>query len=373
MGQVREVDAISDAIIETEREIAGEAWGNEDTERADSTGDRTLESMGDGLEGQHEAGDEDAETEGEEEADGEGDDEAGDDGEGEGDEEAEGQAEPKDDTKGEVKPEAKAETREQTQGRVPSGKLREEAERRRQVEAERDDLKAKLEAATGQSTKITALEAQLAQLTQLLQGGQRQQPQAPAKEEPVTPPKAPDIFEDPTGFVEHIKEIVQQAVTPVRTDLRKQSVETSFALAHVQHKDAFEGALAAINGLNPQNPDDRATVQRIYNSANPGEELVKWHKRSTALSRVGDDPDAYERGIEERTRQALMNDPEFRKQLLASLRQEAATGGPNGGPRTEPRLPPSLARRGGSNLGVERGDHDRHDGSEQAVADAAWR
>lgn len=360
MGQIREVDAISDAIIETEREIAGEAWGTEDTERADASGDRTLESLGDGLEGQHEAAtDEDIEAVGSEEQDGEESDEEAEDGEGE----AEG---------GEVAEAATTgqQQREQEQaGRVPSGKLREEAEKRRQAEAKIAELEAKLAAAPQDNPKVAALEARLEALTQLL-NGQRQQPQA-AKEEPKAE-EVPDIFENPKGFSDYLLSAVQQAVAPVRSDLRKTQVETSFALAHNTHKDTFAKAYEAINGLNPQNPDDRATVQRIYNSANPGEELVKWHKRQSALARFGDDPDAAEARIRDETRQALLKDPEFKKQLLAEMRGEAATG-ENGAPRTTTRLPKSLARAGGSNLGVERMDHSAQDDSEQSVADAAWR
>jgi hypothetical protein len=364
MGQVREVDAISDAIVETEKEIAGDAWGNEETSALDETGDRGLEAMGEGLEGQHEQ-DDDASSEEQDAEETDGEAEEGEEGEDEGEEGEEAEtAEGKD----EPKPEAKTETREQPQGRVPAGKLREEAERRRQAE---QLLETERAARAEERKNFEALQTQVQTLTQILQG-QRQPPQPPGKEEPKTEPEVPDIFENPRGFVDHIREIVQQAVTPVRSDMKKQAVETSFALAHSTHKDTFANAFQAINKLDPQNPDDRATVQRIYNSPNPGEALVQWHKRSTALSRVGDDPDAYERSIEERTRQSLLKDPEFKKQLLAEMRQEAATG-QNGSPRTETRLPPSLARRGGSNLGVERGDHDRHDNSEQAVADAAWR
>lgn len=361
MGQVREVDAISDAIIETEREIAGEAWGIEDTERADSTGNRALESMGDGLEGQHEAAEEDEDAEGsEEETEGEESDEEAEDGEDEEGEDAE--TEPA----GEVK--TGQQNREQEPaGRVPSGKLREEAEKRRLAETA---LEAERTARAEERKNFEALQTQVQTLTQLL-SGQRQPPQ-PAKEEPKAEAEIPDIFENPKGFVEHITSLVQQAVAPVRQDVRKTAVETSFALAHATHKDTFAKAFEAINGLNPQNPDDRVTVQRIYNSPNPGEELVKWHKRTTALARFGDDPDAAEARIREETRQSLLKDPEFRKALLADLKAEASTG-ENGAPRTTTRLPKSIARAGGSNIGVERMDHGAQDNSEQSVADAAWR
>jgi hypothetical protein len=364
MGQIREVDAISDAIAETEKEIAGDAWGNEETSAHDETGNRSLEAIGGGLEGQNELEDEAGseehdgdETEGEEAE------------EGEDGEETEGsEGETGQEGKGETKPESKTgEQREQTQGRVPSGKLREEAERRRLVEQQ---LETERTARAEDRKSFEALQTQVQTLTQLL-SGQRQSPPA-AKEETPAKVEVPDIFENPQGFVDHIQNIVREAVAPVRGDMKKQAVETSFALAHATHKDVFGKAFEAINGLNPQNPDDRVTVQRIYNSPNPGEELVKWHKRSTALARFGDDPDAAEARIREETRNALLKDPEFRKQLIADMRGEAVTG-ENGAPRNTTRLPKSLARAGGSNLGVDRGDHDRFDNSEQSVADAAWR
>lgn len=369
MGQIREVDAISDAIMETEKEIAGDAWGNEETSALDETGNRTLESMGEGLEGQHDADDDagseehDADDEGEEEAeegDGdedEGQEQTGDDGKGKGKTETDPKA-------GEPKP---GEQRREPEGRVPSGKLREEAEKRRVIEQQ---LEAERVARAEDRKALDTLQTQVQTLTQLL-SGQRQPPQ-PAKQDPPAKAEVPDLFENPQGFSDYLLNAVQQAVAPVRSDLRKTQVETSFALAHATHKDTFATAFQAINQLDPQNPDDRATVQRIYNAPNPGEELVKWHKRSTALARFGDDPDAAEARIRDETRQALLKDPEFRKQLIADLRGEAQTG-ENGAPRTTTRLPKSLARAGGSNLGVERGDHDRFDNSEQSVADAAWR
>jgi hypothetical protein len=369
MGQVREVDALSDAIMETEKEIAGDAWGNEETSALDETGDRALESMGEGLEGQHEAEDDDAGSEEQEGDDEDGDEEAE---EGEDGEEAEGEGEGEA-AAGDGKTAGQTQTREEQQGgRVPSGKLREEAEKRRQAEARVAELEAKLAAAPAESPKIAALEAQLQQLATLLNG--TRQPPQPAKDEAkVDPPEVPDIFENPKGFSDYLLNAVQQAVAPVRSDLRKTQVETSFALAHNTHKETFAEAYKAINGLNPQNPDDRAVVQRIYNSTNPGEELVKWHKRSTALARFGDDPDAAEARIREEARQALAKDPEFIKSIVSSLRQEASTG-ENGRPRTEVRLPPSAQRaRAGSNVGVERMDHSAQDNSDQSVADAAWR
>ena len=60
----REDDILRDAIRGTEREIFGEAFGN-DEPVLDETGDRSLEQMGTGLEGQIEP-EEDEEPEAEE-------------------------------------------------------------------------------------------------------------------------------------------------------------------------------------------------------------------------------------------------------------------------------------------------------------------
>ncbi len=354
MGQTREEDAISTAIIETEKEIAGFAWDIEETEALDASGDRSAESLGDGLEGQHEAED-DEETEVEETEESE-------------ETEAEGEA---DGTgKGEPKPEAEEEPeqipRDTPAGRVPSGKLREANERARQAEERARQIEAQR---AEDARKLDALQTQIATLTQVV--GQRA-PTAPVVEPKVEPKAAPDIFENPTGFVDHLQQTFQSELAKRDQALQQIRVENSFAVAHAVHKDAFEEAMGAINKLNPENPDDRAIVQRIYASPNPGQAVVSWHKRNKTLQEVGDDPNAFKERIAKETRESLKNDPDFRKQLLAELRGEALNGGNDGQPRTTNRLPRSLARAG-SNVGAARSDPRDSDDSDQAVADSAWR
>jgi hypothetical protein len=145
------------------------------------------------------------------------------------------------------------------------------------------------------------------------------------------------------------------------------------AIAHALQKEPFEKAWAAVNALNVNDPDARATVQRIYASPNPGEALLSWHKRETTRAEVGDDVVAYRERVAKETREALLKDPEFRKQLIADMRGEAAVG-EDGRPRTTTRLPRSLAAAQGSNVGAAaRGDNSLDDGSPQSIADAAWR
>lgn len=343
---IREVDVIEKAIIETEREIAGSAFDQDETE-LDGTGDRNLEEMGDGLEGQHEAGD-DEETDGEEtevEAESEGEVEAA-------------------EVAGKVagQPDPKLAAEQPDTGRVPAGRLREANERARAAEAERDTIKTQL------TTFSDKLEGAMRRIDDLSRAPRAAEPKAVT--EAPAPKAAPDIFEDPKGFVDHLTGMFQTELSKRDAKFEATRVETSMAIAHGFHKDTFEKAFDAINKLDPRNPDDRATVQRIYNSSNPGDALVNWHKRSQTLAEVGDDPAAYRERIARETREALIKDPEFRKQLVADLRGEAAAGD-DGNPRTTTRLPRSLARTSGSNLGAERGAAS--DDSEQALADSAWR
>src|SRR5215475_7400414 len=107
-----EVD-IGELITATEKEIFDSGMRGQDAEDGgpeDPSGDRSLEQMGEGLEGQHEPDEDESESE---------------------DEEGEEQ---------EAEPEAEPETKpDELQGRVPSVRLREQTERARRAE---DQLKA---------------------------------------------------------------------------------------------------------------------------------------------------------------------------------------------------------------------------------------
>ena len=147
-------------------------------------------------------------------------------------------------------------------------------------------------------------------------------------------------------------------------------IETSMQVAHGIHGDAFAKAFEAIKQLDPRNPDNMVTVQRLLRSPNPGEAFVQWHKRNETLREVGDDPAKSREKVAADTRAALLADPEFRKQIIADLQAEA-NGGTTGKPNTITRLPRSLnGAPGGSRPGVA---SETFDGSPQAIAESAWR
>lgn len=342
-------DILRDAIIGTEKEIFGEAYGKDEL-TLDESGDRSIESMGEGLEGRHEL-----EDEGDEGEDGE---------QPETLEAKEGEDEAVA-TKADAE-EKPADASHETQGRVPSGRLREEAEKTRVAQAERDAFKAQLDA------EKSASQRSIAELNAKFESFLRQQQAAaqPKPAEAVKPEEAPDLFENPTAFVEHIKREQQQQIAQIQNQMREQRINTSMAMARVRHGDAFDAAFNSLKSLGADNPDNRALVQRLIDMPDPGEAVVSWHRRSEAIREVGDDPSAYKTRIAEDTRKALMADPEFRKQLIAEMRGDAMTGD-NGRPRTTVKLPASLNRAGGSNTRSPN-DLEIFDGSERATFDSAF-
>lgn len=341
---------LRDAIDGTSKEIFSEAFGKEDL-TLDETGDRGLEAMGDGLEGQVEP-DEDEEDENADNPD---------DGE---DDDKHPSEEPKKPDEVEAKAETKQEP-EEPKGRVPAGRLREEAEKARAAAAEKDALKAQLDAEKTNSQKAIAdLNAKFEALLAL----QRQQPPAQTKaDQPVKAP--PDLFEDPNAFAEHLNKQVGERFDAFIKAQRDREVNASIEAARAKHGQIFQDAWASLDGL-PKNSDTVALVRRMEASPNPGEAIVSWHKRNVAQREVGDDLDAYKARLADETRKSLMADPEFRKELLASLRGDALTGD-QGRPRTAVKLPKSLSQAPGSNARAS-DDLAIFDGSDSATFASAW-
>lgn len=337
--------AIAAAMDGTNNEIFDSAWGREESV-LDETGDTSIEAMGEGLEGQHEPEDEDD----------------GDDAEAE-DSESETESERKEPDKAAAKQDAKPDKTE-PEGRVPPGRLREANERARAAEAARDALKGQFDDVTKALNE--RLELALRRIDDLSRAAPQPQPQVQTQPKP---PEIPDLFEDPKGFVESLNRTWENRLAEASRKTEEVRLATSMQMAHAVHKDAFEKAWTASQQLDMSNPDNQVVMRRIGASPNPGEALVAWHKRNEALREVGDDPGKYRERIATETRDALMKDPEFRKQLLADLRAEAEG---DGNPNTVFNLPRSLNGARGTRAAGRSSAMDADD-SQQSVFDQAWR
>jgi hypothetical protein len=119
---------------------------------------------------------------------------------------------------------------------------------------------------------------------------------APRQQQP--PPRqvqAPDPFVDPQGYAHHVASEAAQLLETERLHNSEERARDKFGDAEVT--EAFEAAKKA--GL----IERRHFIQA--NPRHPWGELMTWWKQQKVLQTVGDDPDAYEKKVEERVRQRL--------------------------------------------------------------------
>jgi hypothetical protein len=359
----REISPLEDkllgqAVANTESEIFRSAMDMSESDEAEE-GDRSREEMGEGLEGQHEASlaeDESDEAEGTE-----GDAEAETDGE----EEAEAK-----EPKVEAKPEAKE--RDDRGKFIPHARLKEETAKLREVETARK---------ADQDRHSAELAALNKRFDEMLARQSVQQPQpVAAKVEPAAPAPKPDMFTDPDKYEQWVLDRAREnAAQDVGKIVTERFVTASMADAHETHGDEFVKAYENLTGINPvtnqvvrqinrADPVRQAEINRVVTAPNPGRALMAWQRQQATLERVGADPAKFEEGIRNETREALMKDPEFRKQLLESMKSEAASAD-NGRPRTVTRFPKSLTDVSGGQSAQSRNPSDYDDSEEGAFAD----
>lgn len=340
-----ENDILATAIKNTEAEIFRKATDAAEPSEGDEEGDQSLEEIGDGLEGQvepeeDEAGDDAEDDEAEEKADKADDDETE-------KPEAKGDDAQRDD-KGRFAEEGKGDVR--VPLKVARQQAREAEERAKIAETERDAVK----------TEMATLNAKL---DGILAGLNRPVQQPP---KPQEQPQKPDMFADPEGYEKWRDARESERIAGLEKSFSTRFVDNSLAAAHEQHGDTFTKAYQAITSQNPQDPAARALVARIWSAPNPGRAMMNWWQQQETLREVGTDPGKYKERIATETREALMKDPEFRKQLIAELKGQAS--GANGAKHVT-RIPKSLSEASGGSSARERGTSD---GSDRAVFESVF-
>ena len=361
----REISPLEDkllagAVAATETEIFRSAMDQAEPEDADE-GDKSVEEMGEGLEGQHEAEVAEDEAEGEEDA------EADADGEEDRERDADGRFKATDQK-------APVEQGDDKGRMVPRSRLTEETNKRREIE----------EAAKVERERFqTELQATNRRLDELLARSTASQPAQPAKVEAPAEAKAkPDMFTDPEGYEKWVLDQARSMATGEAANVFTQRfVEASMADAHDAHGDEFVKAYEDLTGINPvtqqvvrqvdkSDPVIRAEVARVLSAPNPGRALMTRYRQQAAVREMGPDPAKYRERVQTETREALMKDPEFRKQMLADLRAEAANAD-NGRPRSVTRFPKSLTDVSGGQSAQSR-DPSASDNSEEGIFEGVW-
>lgn len=199
-------------------------------------------------------------------------------------------------------------------GRVPQQALHASREKEREARQEAETLRSQIAEMRGQ--------------IQLL--SQRGQTPAPKLDEAE---KAPDFWDDPNAFVNN-------ALTPVQTQLQQQNERFSKMMAiQVHGKETVDGAFKSFVEAAQANPGAYAAeYQAMMKSDHPYDALVAWHKRQETLKTVGNDPNAWlEAELEKR-----LADPEYQGKVLERIRGTAAGNTNRSNPVTN--LPPSLNR-----------------------------
>jgi len=219
----------------------------------------------------------------------------------------------------------KSETVEDDKANVPSWRLREVADEKRALQAERDKL----------NTELAQMRVRMSAL-----------------EKPVEQPKQEDIdpLLDPQGFAKKLQSSFEQRLSEER-------LNNNLAIAHVKHGEKFEKAYNAL--LSAAQSGNRQIVPQLTSQPNPGEAIVRWYSEQETLREVGNDPASYKQKLLDEA----LKDPTY---LAKAIEAAKASAGQSNGQNNITRLPPSLSRTAGSS------SHDADDGDDSDAAIFAY-
>jgi hypothetical protein len=183
--------------------------------------------------------------------------------------------------------------------------------------------------------RYAALEAQLNQFRNNQQFQPRPQAEAPK------PP--PDFWENPEDA---FKARLQEALSPIIESQTRTVENFSKTIAVRDHgQQAVDQAFQNLQSRVQANPGGmQATYAQIMQSPHPYDELVRWHKKESALSTYGDDPEAWRNSERERIRAEILAEAQGGQpsgqqaapQQQAPNMPNSFAGSRNNGPRSTP-------------------------------------
>jgi hypothetical protein len=187
---------------------------------------------------------------------------------------------------------------------VPSWRLAEEAQRRREAEQQLAEMRAEMRA-----------------IQQMQLAAQRQQT-AP-QQEPVDP------FADPQGFAQSIQ-------GQFEGKLKELQLQHSLQFARFAHKEVFDQAYEEFVDY-AHKTRDQATYQRVMQSSDPGEALVSWYKDQQLHKELGgSDLNSFLA----KQREEWIKDPAVQAQVIEAFKATQQQAQPS----NITNLPPSLSK-----------------------------
>jgi len=191
----------------------------------------------------------------------------------------------------------------ESDARVPSWRLAEEAQRRREAEQRYHELE----------RQIRDLQLQAARQVQ-------SQQQAP---EPIDP------FADPQGFAQTIQQQFEQRLAAMQ-------LEQSLRFSRLQNGEVFDKAYEAFLD-HATRTRDMATYQRVMQSGDPGQALVDWYKQQELQKELGGTD---LKTFLEKQREEWMKDPAVQAKVIEQFKASQQARPTN----TVTSVPPSLSR-----------------------------
>lgn len=135
------------------------------------------------------------------------------------------------------------------------------------------------------------------------------------------PEQKPDFFADPEAAT---RGIVSPHIQQVQNLVYANAREVANGL---DGEDKVLEAQAAFDAARANGSLDPADYHKVMNSPNPFRAAVRWHKRTSVLKEIGDDPEKYRERV--------------KAEILAELQSNGHQ--PNGGERPAPVMPTNLA------------------------------
>ena len=202
---------------------------------------------------------------------------------------------------------------------VPSWRVREINEEKRQIAAENERMK-----------------AELAQL--------RQAPRQVEQPKPAEKPARPDPLLDPDGYAAAIRQELREEALNER---REESLLRAREANQAEFDEAYEAAQKAV---------DPALKARMQATRDPGKTLIEWHREQKTRAEVGTDPNAYF----QKKLDAWLADPANQAKVIEKARGEAEKHlQPGKAPAVS--LPPSLTRATNASGEASADDNDTSD------------
>jgi hypothetical protein len=188
--------------------------------------------------------------------------------------------------------------------KIPSWRLKEESDRRRDAERALEELR----------NEFRNVQMQMAQF---------RQPQMPMESQ-----ERPDIFADPEGFVQTLQGQFEQRIRAIQ-------LENSLKFAHREYGEKFNEAYNNFTDYITKTRD-QATYQRIMASHDPGESLVQWYKDQQLHQELGGSD---LKSFLEKQREEWLKDPTVQAKVIEAFKATQQAQSPN-----NINLPPSLSK-----------------------------